>query len=572
MSLSSELLLTRYSFPTARYGSGETPWNLLPLLYKGAAKYDVCKVISEIQNGMFGEMRLERVEVIGRVHELMNSDLVSGKSHLSIKTRICILRTFISWCDDNAQLSLATLEECFLSWAKLMHNKITSGEIRKVTATGYLSTLCAIFDKVLGLKIGLRYKIGISRHRRERIPEGFAKSSKQNLEEVFHFGAFLCDITDGLPLAAIWGNLPVLIPLRAGGHLTEWSKLRPAETVRRITDANQPAYRKRETEAMRAKYVAEHSFRTRHAIINLRLEAELLIFISQTGMNLAQAYTLERANYKFISAIGGYEMKSFKNRASSTSLGKVHTEYRHHFLKYIKWRDALFNDSASTLLFPIINVLGRADYQAPSFSGIRNRCKLLGIKLYGPRELRKVRSNYFLRESQNPELTAKASQHSVETFYRSYHQPNHQIALIEVSRFHAAHDPSLAAPGPVACVSENPSMVDEISPYTPEPDCLTPSGCLFCEQHRDLDTEDHIWSLLTFKQLKMIELSKANLHTEKLSNPAFITINRINQKLDFMRSLSKKAVEWCATATKRISSEDYHPKWRGFIRLQEIAS
>ncbi|WP_147463890.1 MULTISPECIES: hypothetical protein [Pseudomonas syringae group] len=546
--------------------------NLLPLLYKGAAKYDVRKVMSFIESGMFGEMRLERVEVIGLVHELMNSDLISGKSQLSTKSRISILRNFVSWCDDNAHLSLATLEECFLSWAKLMHNRIISGEIRKVTAAGYLSALGAIFDKVLGFNLGLRYKTGISKHRQERISEGFAKSSKQNLEEVFNFGAFLCDIADGLPVTAIWGNLPVLIPLRVGGHLTEWSRLRPAEAVKRITDANQPAYRKRETEAMRAKYVAEHSFRTRHAIINLRLEAELLIFISQTGMNLAQAYTLERTNYKFISAIGGYEMKGFKNRASSISLGKVHTEYRHHFLKYIKWRDAIFTNSSSTLLFPIINVQGRADYQAPSFGAIRSRCKLLGMKLYGPRELRKSRSNYFLRESQNPELAAKASQHSVETFYRSYHQPSHQIALIEVSRFHAAHDASLAAPGPVVCVSGNPTMADEISPYTPEADCLTPSGCLFCEQHRDLDTEDHIWSLVTFKQLKMIELSKADLHTEKLSNPAFITITRINQKLKYMQSLSKKTIEWCAIATKKISVEDYHPKWRGFIRLQEIAS
>ncbi|MCD5969944.1 hypothetical protein [Pseudomonas quasicaspiana] len=573
MSPSPDSSVARYSFPSARYGSGETPWNLLPLIYKGAAKYDVRKVISEIQRGTFGGIRSERVEVIELVHELLNSDLISGRSQISVKNHIRIFRNFVSWCDDEDEhLSLPNLEECFLRWAKLMHNKIVSGELSKSAATGYLSSLCSIFDRVLGLNIGLRYKTGISRPRRERVSEGFAKADKQNLEDVFNFGALLCDITDGLPENAIWGDLPVLIPLRVGGYLTEWSRLRPAETVKRLTDSNQPPYRKRDTEAARAKYVSEHSFRTRHAIINLRLEAELLIFISQTGMNLAQAYTLCRTKYKFISAIDGYVMQGFKDRASSMSFGKVHAEYRYHFLRYIKWRDAIFTDNPSALLFPIINVYGRADYQAPTFGAIRNRCKLLNIKLYGPRELRKVRSNFFLRETQNPELTAEMSQHSLGTFYRNYHQPSHQIALIEVSRYHSARDPSLAAPGPVVCVSDNPAMTNVTSPHTPEADCLTPSGCLFCEQHRDLDNEDHIWSLVTFKQLKIIELSKADLHTDPHSNPASITINRINQKLNYMQSISTRTVEWCDIAMEKVTDGDYHPKWRGFIRLQEIAS
>ncbi|MCV4289898.1 site-specific integrase [Pseudomonas capsici] len=573
MSICDPALVAKYSFPTAKFGASETPWNLLPLLYFGAAKYNVREVIREIEQGKFGEIRPERIELVDIIHETLNSDLVSGRSQLSLKGIIQLLRNFVSWCDEsNASLSIESLEDYFLQWTKALQNKHIFGNLSKRTISGYVSTLCAVFDKILDYKTGLRYKTTVRLPRKERVPEGFSHLEKQDLEEVFRFGTFLCDITNGLPETAIWGDLPVVIPLRAGGQLTEWSKLRPAEMVKRLNDPNQPIYRKRETEATRAKYIADHSFRTRHAIINLRLEAELLIFTAQTGLNLAQAFTLERTKYKFISVIDGYEMQGYKDRSQSTSFGTVHSEYRNHFTTYIKWRDNIFSDSPSKFLFPFINVYGRADYQAPAFSSIRKRCKILNMQLFGPRELRKSRSNFFLRQSQNPELTAKVSQHTVETFYRNYHKPSHQIALVEIARFHATHDPALAAVGPGNCVSGEPSTMEVASPFTPEADCLAPSGCLFCDNHRDIDSEDHIWSLLTFRELKVIELSKAGTLTNQYSNPAHIAIERINGKLKFIQSISSHASDWYAAATEKVSQGNYHPKWRGFIRLQEITS
>lgn len=37
----------------------------------------------------------------------------------------------------------------------------------------------------------------------------------------------------------------------------------------------------------------------RNSILNFRIEAELLIFIAQTGMNLAQAVGLKRESYRW---------------------------------------------------------------------------------------------------------------------------------------------------------------------------------------------------------------------------------------------------------------------------------
>ena len=568
-----EALTNTFTFPSIKHGHRETPLNLLPILYKGAAKHNVREVLEEIQKGTFGKIRAERLSLVKLIHETLNANVISGRSLYSVKGTILHIRNFVSWCDSlNMTLSLESLEQCFLKWATLQRNIILSSPHRKPNIGGIASSLCSIFDSVLGLNSGLSYKIGIQRPRHERKPSGSKNDDKRNFEDTYRFGAFLCDITEGLSEQAIWGNLPVIIQLADGNQLIEWSRLRPAENVKRLNDPTQPLHRKRATEAARAAYIADKSFRTRHALINLRIEAELFIFAAQTGMNVAQMYNLERTKYKFISLIDGYELQGYKERSQSLFTATVYSEYKTHFSNYLTWRDAIFSDRPSRFLFPFLNVRGRADHMVPSFAALRKRCSQLDLKFIPPRELRNARSNFLLRETQNPDLTAKLSQHSVATFYKNYHRPNHQIAQIEISRFHAAHDHILAATGPGGCVAARPVPEDISAPHIPEADCLTPSGCLFCEQHRDLDTEDHIWSLVTFKYLKSIELSKANIQKNTPPNPALLTIKRINQKLVHIQSLSTQAQKWNETACCKISDGDYHPKWSGFIRLQEMTA
>jgi hypothetical protein len=48
----------------------------------------------------------------------------------------------------------------------------------------------------------------------------------------------------------------------------------------------------REAAERRAAWEAEHTLRTRSPLINLRIVAEMMLFIGQTGMNLSQAMNL----------------------------------------------------------------------------------------------------------------------------------------------------------------------------------------------------------------------------------------------------------------------------------------
>ena len=111
-------------------------------------------------------------------------------------------------------------------------------------------------------------------------------ADKQNLEWTFSFGHLLQDICDGLSLSKIWGPLPVCIHLRRGEILEEWSKLKPANT--RITlrrDTRSRRQNANKSDRLRAAHENDLTLRTRFPLTNLRVEAELLMFIGKPPAN-----------------------------------------------------------------------------------------------------------------------------------------------------------------------------------------------------------------------------------------------------------------------------------------------
>lgn len=190
----------------------------------------------------------------------------------------------------------------------------------------------------------------------------------------------------------------------------------------------------------------------------------------------------------------------------------------------------------------------------------------------GPQALRSTRVNWLLRQTANPDLTAEMAQHTKETLLGVYERPSQQRTMVEVTRFWAKWDRRLTrtdALAPGGCTG-NPGAVQQAPKSAPSPDCRKPSGCLWCEDHRDIDSQDHVWALVSFKHLKLIEISKAGKTQEDHDNsPARHAINRLNEKLRWFTQSSELRRAWVEEAEARILEGSYHPSWEHIITEQE---
>ena len=313
----------------------------------------------------------------------------------------------------------------------------------------------------------------------------------------------------------------------------------------------------------------EKSYLKRVPLVNMRIETELLLFIAQTGMNLEQARNLELDDFVYTSHLDGYQVKAYKARRSGNVLFEIFKEYREHFEQYLKWRKEWFANQDNDLLFPFISedkVLA-----APTFHRIKKFTKKYDLPFVNPSLLRKARVNWMLRTNLSPQQVADSAQHDIKTLFRAYDMPNPQLAMIEIAQFHKLNDQIIPAAAPGACASQVPMSIKTVKDLSPEPDCINSSGCLFCKNHRDIDSEDHIWSLASYRYLKSIELASfKNNHLKDIKNPIEIVIERITEKLNYFKNSNEERKKWLIEVLNKIEEGDYHMMWDGLIQLQEL--
>lgn len=185
--------------------------------------------------------------------------------------------------------------------------------------------------------------------------------------------------------------------------------------------------------------------------------------------------------------------------------------------------------------------------------------------------LRKTRVNWLLRMSSDPELTAEMAQHTKQTLLAVYERPSLQRAMVESMRFWSKFDPhsgrtQSVAPG--GCTG-TPQAVEDAPKEAAQPDCIKLSGCLWCENHRDVDSLDHIWSLASFCHLKRLELSRVNPVESNGVPPAKHAIDRIVAKLRWFEQSSDLRRGWVTEAEIRISEGDYHSSFNDAIAALE---
>jgi len=551
-----EVRLPDLSFPNIEYSPRETPWNLNVLFYSGAAKAKPKVAISMIQAGRLGAPLLERSEILVALHAEILGALEAGGARSTADFQIRSLRDLFDFGERNSlSLTLAGITGTYVAWTDSLYHRFQLKKtgskprnpddgvpIAQKSAFTYGSTVASLLDRVLDRHSSVLELTRLRHANRRKSPFG-VEADKQNLADTFSFGHMLQDICDALPLGLLLEpTFPVVLKFRSGQEI---AKDEPSDNGSHLGKA--------------------------WFLANLRIEAEMFMFIGQTGMNRAQAAEMLLHNFFYVSHLDGYQVKDYKTRRHGQVLFEIFKDYKPNFERYLQWRQALFPDSA--LLFPFVGFRDTRQYRRVNGARLKALCLELKLPYISPRTLRNTRVNWLLRKSADPELTAEMSQHTRETLLSVYERPSLQRAMIETMRFWSVGDPNLDAKtesvGPGDCTGA-PKALPDLPCGAPEPDCVKAAGCLWCENHRDIDSQDHVWALTSFKHLKVIEVSRyRQAKSDNTSPPSQLAIDRINEKLRWYLSSNKVREEWVTEAEVRIEEGEYHQSFASEIYALE---
>lgn len=559
-------------------GTHETPWDLQVLLYRGAASVRRDVVIQSINESEFGDLIEDRVFFVVKLHEILNSYLTRGSSQHTVRSYLQKIWFFYSWLDTTDKLSTEeSIIPTFKAWTEHLLNRIkVNKDIAQMTAYKLASTIASFIAKALhlpGAKPGHSLML-TTRLKRPKKPTKVlsTKADKQNLVDTFEFGHTLTTICNHLDIKTVRGSLPIKILLSKNRFLTvagnlidpylDVSTIENSGVKKRAIIARQPL----------VENISLLETHKRSSILNLRIESELLIFIAQTGMNLSQAVALSKSTYRWQSDGEDYEVfRVYKGRREGEAIFRCYKAYRDHLQTYLDWLDETELSQNDERLFPMISRgMIRTKTSKVSISTLKNLLKKNNLIFINPTQLRNTRINWLLRQTNDLNLTAEQMGHTTEVLLKDYMRPHHQRASSEIIEFHNLIDPAQSPPGPGLCVdSHQPKQIVNFPENAPEPDCISPDGCLFCEKHRDVMSSEYCWKLASHLQLKRLETNLYKPSEHNHIHPANFVLDRIKLKLKAISDGSEIRNTWVEDAQNSIRSGKYHPAWDGYIRLLE---
>lgn len=534
------------------YGRAETPLSICCFLYSGGAAENRRVVARKIARGDFGPAIVSRLKLVEQIYSEINGRVIGGGSKHSAETDISALRKYFAWADlVNYDLNLDTASTAYLDWSDALNfRKNVVRDINQRSAYSIAASVGSILGRVLERAVPLISQTALEFPSHYRTPQG-AQAEKQNLDHTFSFGHLLQDVCDGLSYESIFQpKLPVVLEFRSGKKVELWSR-------------GNALWQKEKMQT----FEADRTLRTRHPLINIRVEAELMMFIGQTGMNAAQACTLRFFNFQYVSHLDGYQIRDRKDRRGGEVVFEVFKAYKPHFERYLAWRRQIQFDSE--LVFPFVRTHGAAEDSLLDGHRLRKMCKQLDVKYISARLLRNTRVNWLLRKTADPELTAEMMQSTKETLLSVYELPSQQRAISEIIQFwkktdvETFEDASLAA----GLCSGVPVALTNETENSNQPDCLRPSGCLWCASHKDIDSQDYVWSLASFGYLKTIEISKWCGPVDKTVDlPANLAAEKIQQKLRWFHESNETRRGWVEEAQARVEEGSFHPLWSSSIK------
>ena len=560
-------------------GENKPLYKLERYLYAGASHHDSRWVWRKIERGELGEPQTDRCELLLAIKEEMEFRLVSGQSARSIQTYLSTFKEFIKYLEEQ-QLSfrLEQLVENYIAYSEylFMHVHKKPAKLKRESACDMCSRLSNIFGSILNIPQSERLIGRIRLKRKVTAKRAVGKTAeKQNLENTFKMGRFLVDLIAGLSKESILGGLPLAIPMREGlvqnNEVLLYAGLKEKEWLSKsrnewTSKQNKQAYK---LERVR-KPVDSVEGTTRWALINLRVCAEFLLFVGQTGMNLTPAKGLERGTFKYKSLGDSWEVKCYKNRRGGEVSFKIYKSYKPFLERYRSFINYYFPDSK--YLFPLIDSRGEESNSRLGLNGnnIRLLLQSYDVPWVPPSTIRCTRVNWLLRRSGDEELTADLAQHTQKVLRDKYELPSQQRAMVEITRFWNKHDPikkgklrGSVVGGPC---NGKPEAIDSKPDAVVGPNCTNPSGCLWCKHHRDSDNEDYVWSLMSMRYLKTIEAG-VTLTTEGV--PADHVVDRLTKKIEWYRQSNINRSKWVSETELRMGEGHYHPHWSPIIEFLE---
>lgn len=577
-------MLVKYPRESISPGHGSRS-DLKRFLYRGGASRRSNEVFQQISRGDLGDPQQDRLDLLRAIKEELEDRLYSGQSLNSVPHYLNTLTGFLRFLDDREySFSLSNLEANYLEYSEYLFFRCRKkGEgLSQRSAYTHAATLSTIFGSILSIPESVR----LINRTRLRSVQGSKKAvskgaEKQNLEATFKQGNFLVDLVINLSKDSVYGPLPLRIPLRAGLidgdevllyaglQELEWTATSGIDETHRQRSQYRDALKRRGpvSDISPRKFGAK-----RWHLVNLRVQAEFLIFLAQTGMNLTQARELGRAELKYKPLGNSWQVKSYKNRKGGEVIFRIYKSYKPFLNKYRAFVDHFFPDSP--YLFPQFDKIGKGESSIRTglihFQMLRQLFEIHELAWITPSMLRNTRVNWLLRRSGDLDLTAEMAQHSRGVLRDQYERPSQQRAMAEVTQFWSQHDPIQRSDLKTSVISStcdgNPASMIDRPEVVVEPNCVNPSGCLWCRHHRDVDSEDYIWSLSSFRHLKILEASMT-LSREEV--PADFVISRLSEKLVWFKSSSSERAVWVAEAQARIEEGYYHPGWSTIIQILE---
>lgn len=563
------LLPVRYTVLQARLYVDSLSW-------RGAAAANTLNVSDFISSGVFGRPVERRLELLTLIFELLVAETALGTRDQTVRNLFNNLRYFYAFVDlSSGDVDLSNVREWFKTWVESLYQRVSQRKLKAGVAYYQGRTVARLLSRAMEVPF-----VSIAKGTRLKKPKSSKQAlgtvaDKQNLAVTQSFGGDLLDIVESLSFDNCMGPLPLLIRLRSTGKTHEmWCGMRPSHRVLAEADAaNRPFGSSKAIRADRKRRSLEPRQEERYPAINLRICAEFLIFVAQTGMNKAQVMALTLGDYRYESALNGYAVRKYKDRKKGEVEFDIFSEYRPYFDRYLGFRREAIPEGYSQLLFP---VCARKGYPLGAVFNIENMRRFLarlGRPFIAPQMLRGTRINWLARSAANNPLVAQMSQHDLATLERIYLKPNHQMAAIEWTTYFKRVEASLqGTPALGACESTVPAKGEGVSEQAPQPNCRNPAGCLFCSQYRGIYSLDYVWAMLSFRVLKRLEMAKYKRVGTSKANTPLMVIERINDILTSFVSRGEEPADWIKEAEARCQEENYHPRWAGFISLSEVMS
>ncbi|KZY78287.1 hypothetical protein A3740_01045 [Oleiphilus sp. HI0068] len=564
-----------YSLESNRY-------NLQRWLYDSIPVADIRRddFKQRLDTGFYGEIKTDRITLVLKLKEYIEDQCASGKSVLTINTIISQLSTFFGWVSSNSPIgktiSLNTAEDHYYEYAEYLYEKAENKSLTPRSAQDMCINIGASLSFALEKS---RSNVLFNRTRINKKTRGSRKystdkSDKQDLNKAFLYCEWLHKVATSITINDMYGQLPIRIDVNESYlpvdiiEIYSGQKPKSEYTKQHHLSCKQNAVKpgqQFDPISLNSNLNWDRKKLVNYIVV---VQSQFFIAAAQTP-NPSVVYELVGSPKKFIDNGDTFLIKGFKGRKGGEYHCEIFKDYKKDLKQYLAFKNHFFPET--DLLFPIFKrIPGEIGMvKVGLYKNVKNRVAKSGVEFITPRKLRSTYSNWLKRRSGDEDYTADVMNHSVQTFRQDYNKPNQQKAITEVTRFWNEND-FLGSKKTSIIASDcngTPESVKDIPQNLVKPNCVNPSGCLWCKNHRDIDSFDYVWSLCSFRKLKTLEILISR--TEDICSALDLTIERVTQKISWFREKSQTKKLWVDDSEQRMEEGDYHPNFTNIIEILE---